>query len=165
MKKNKKRKFSEEVLYTFMRGLAVFGVFGLSLYTYAVTYPTQPNPVSGVVGMYVGKTADTYSGNLNAAASGYTSANTHCENEYDGGHICTAMEIINTYNHNAAAVSGLNDTVWLNNGPPAFTQDAPNDCNGWTNSTNSFFGTSWNFTLKFGTAGSCNLKQAFACCR
>lgn len=167
MKRTPEKSFSRSLTNALLRGLAVFAVFGAAVYVYAaISYPAvQPNPVSGVVGLYVGKTAGTYNG---AGANGYQNANDFCAN--GGGaladsHICTSMEIMNTYNHNPSALSALTGAMWMNNGAPAYTTAAPNDCNGWTNNTKFFFGASWNFDIDFGTASSCNLTQPFACCK
>lgn len=163
MKRTPAKSFSRSLIQALLRGLAVFAIFGTAVYVYAVIdYPEQPNPVSGVVGLYVGKTASVYDG---AAANGYVNANNFCKNQYANSHICTSMEIMNTYNHNASALSGLTGAMWMNNGAPAYTTAAPNDCNGWTNNTKVFFGASWNFDIDFGTASSCNLMQPFACCK
>ena len=162
MKKRSAKNFSKSLISASLRGLAVFLVFGTALYAYAVTYPDPaPGPVSGVVGLYVGATDFTSNGNVGS----YELVNGYCSSKYPGTHICNPMEIINTYNHNPSALPGPIGSLWLNSGPPAFTERAPNDCNGWTVDTDDFFATSWSFTLNFGTASSCDGVQAFACCK
>lgn len=166
MKKRNAKSFSKSLISASLRGLAVFLVFGAALYTYAVSYPVdQPNAVSGVVGLYVGRTTSTSDGN----AGGYGAANAACNSQFEDSHICTAMEMINTYNHNPTAVTGETGVVWINTGPPAYTSAAPNDCKGWTANAPSpqeqFFGTSWNFDIDRGTATFCIVAQAFACCK
>jgi len=148
------------------RGLAIFLIFGASLYAYAVSYPDpSPGPVSGVVGLYVGSSDVT----TNGEAGGYVAVNAHCANKFPGSHICNPMEIINTYNHYPELVDGLVDVLWVNNGPPAFTENIPDDCKGWLASapsaTEQFFGATWNFALDRGTATFCTVSQAFACCK
>ncbi len=166
MKKNRIKNFSKSLISASLRGLAIFAIFGAALFVYAeVNYPaTAPGPVSGIVGLYVGQTGGTYDGSVGS----YQVANDACAlgaGDLEDSHICTSMEIMNTYNHNPSILVGLTGAMWINSGPPAYTTAAPNDCNGWTNSTNEFFATSWNFDINFGTASSCNLVQTFACCK
>ncbi|HHA19287.1 MAG TPA: hypothetical protein ENK70_06235 [Methylophaga sp.] len=166
MKKNRVKSFSKALISASLRGLALFAVFGVALFAYAVNYPaTAPGPVSGIVGLYVGQSVSTSDGNV----GGYETANDLCAsgaNDLADSHICTPMEIMNTYNHNPSALPAVGSgAMWINSGPPAYTTAAPNDCNGWINDTNVFFATSWNFDINFGTASSCNLVQPFACCK
>ncbi len=125
----------------------------------AFSIPSVVN--NGYSGLYAGKTAGTYNG----SQSGYEAVNAYCDAFLTDSHVCTAAEIINTYNYDPTALAALSGPMWINSGPPAYTTAAPNDCNGWTNNTSSFFATSWNFDIDFGTASSCNLTQSFACCK
>lgn len=170
MKKNRIKSFSKALVSASLRGLAIFAVFGVALYAYAVNYPlTAPGPVSGIVGLYVGQTGGSYDGNIGS----YQAANDACAlgaGDLEDSHICTAMEIINTYNHNpTGALATATGAMWINTGPPAYTTAAPNDCKGWTVSSPSaeeqFFGTSWNFDIARGAATFCIVAQSFACCK
>lgn len=166
MKKKRSRKYIEPFISAILRGLAVFAVFGVSLYAYAVTYPAnQPNPVSGVVGIYQGKTA-TYQG---GDAGSYAAANALCDAAYTDSHVCTPMEIINTYNHNPGAITGETDSLWLNSGAPAYFSSITNDCQGWTQSGtlygNPVFGSVWDANSQQGVITTCNNARAYACCK
>ena len=163
MKKNSVKNFSKSLISASLRGLAVFAVFGTALYAYAVAYPaSQPNPVSGVVGLYVGKTAGTWDGNI----GGYQTANNLCDAVESDSHICTPMEVVNTYNHNPAAVTGETGVVWLNSGAPANTVPAVNDCNGWNNNSLSYYGNVWSFDANdFSGILPCAFSLTIACCK
>ena len=165
MNKNSVRNFSKSLLSAFLKGLAVFAVFGVSLYAYAaVTYPTQPNAVSGVVGLYVGKTPATYDGSV----GGYAAANNACgggAGALADSHICTPMELINTYNHNPSAVTSANGVVWVNSGAPANTTPAINDCNGWNDDSLTFYGNVWSFDTDYSGILPCMVTLPIACCK
>lgn len=167
MKKTAERTFTGSLVKALLRGLAVFAIFGAAVYVYAaISYPAnQPNPVSGVVGLYVGKTAGSYKG---GDASGYQNLNNYCSSgggALTNSHACTPMEIINTYNHNASAVTGQTGTVWVNSGAPGNTIPAVNDCNGWQDSTLSYYGNVWSFTKKFSGILPCAFALSIACCK
>lgn len=163
MKNKKPQHFSGNILRAMIQGLIVFAVFGFSVYAYAITYPsTQPNPVSGVVGLYVGKTAGAHNGNM----GGYASANSLCAPVMTDSHICTPLEIINTYNHNQSAVQNEVGAVWLNSGAPANTTPAVNDCGGWKNGTLGFYGNVWSFDNNdYSGILPCAVTLPVACCK
>ena len=168
MKKNSVRNFSQSLISASLKGLAVFLVFGVSLYAYAVTYPpNQPNAVSGVVGLYVGQTAGSWDGNR----GGYEPANALCAGgggALENSHICSPMEMGNTYNHDPTALAGLSESLWVNNGAPAYFGSISNDCQGWTTNTtlfgNSVFGSVWSKN-GYGSITTCSNARAFACCK
>ena len=166
MKKNYVRKIYKSFASAALRGLVVFAVFGASFYAYAVTYPAnQPNPISGVVGLYVGKTAVHQGGE----AGGYIAANDYCDAIYPDSHVCTPMEIINTYNNNPAAITGETDSLWINNGAPAYFSSISNDCQGWTQSGTYYgqavFGSVWDTNNQYGVITTCSNSRAYACCK
>lgn len=146
-----------------MWALGFFAVFGLAIYTYAISYPaTQPNPVSGVVGLFVGATPAAYTGNQ---VAGYNKANQFCEAAHDYSHVCTAMEMINTYNHNPTALQGQAESLWVNSGAPGNKQQVTNDCRGWTSGSSTLFATVWNTSKQSSYLASCDLSRKFACCK
>jgi len=162
MKKNNVRSYSKSLVQAILRGLAVFAVFGAAVGVYAVAYPaSQPNPVSGVVGLYVGKTAAS-----DGSIGGYMTANNMCNGVETHSHVCSPMEIINTYNHNASAVTGETDIVWVNAGAPGNIAPAVTDCKGWTNNSNNpYYGTVWNFSKKTPAIQPCGKSMPVACCK
>lgn len=171
MKRTTAKSFSRSLTNALLRGLAVFAVFGAAVYAYAaITYPAvQPNPVSGVVGLYVGKTAGTYDG---AGAGSYENANNFCAN--GGGaltdsHVCTPMEMINTYNHNPSELAGETDPLWLNSGAPAYYSSVSNDCLGWTTNGKFYgspvYGSVWQSSGKYGMMTFCSVSLKYACCK
>jgi hypothetical protein len=166
MKRTIAKSFSRSLTQALLRGLAVFAIFGAAVYTYAsIAYPVnQPNPVSGVVGLYVGKTASTYGGNIGS----YQSANNLCASvpaANSGAHVCSPMEIVNTYNHDAATASAATGTVWLNAGTPGNTQPAVNDCNGWKSNGLDYYGNVWSFDQDYSGILPCMVSLSVACCK
>ncbi len=161
------KKFSSTLLSIFAKGLAIFAVFGVSVYAYAVVYPAnQPSPTSGVVGLYVGKTSTLYKG---GDAGSYETANNYCDSVVTDSHVCTPMEIINTYNHNPSAIASETASLWVNNGAPAYFSSISNDCQGWNQSGTLYgqavFGSIWDSNHKYGVITTCNNSRAYACCK
>lgn len=143
-------------------------------YTYAqIVWPaSDPNPTTGLVGVFVGESNTSFDQVLD-----YVKANQLCENSSDpvvqGSHICTPAEMSNSYNHGIPGVSSIftytgSPTLWINSGPPGFTANS-NDCKGWTavNSplSNPNYGTVWNFKNQFGSLLPCDTGKKFACCK
>lgn len=165
-----------------LKALVVLLLVTAGFYTYAqITWPAaDPNDVSGIVGKFVGDSIDkSRSGNLGTfeASSSYQDANDFCSTNTDqdvaGSHVCTPDEMINSYNHGVSGISPIftytdSTTLWINNGPPAFTANA-NDCKGWVETTspleNPNYGTIWNFSTKAGGLLPCRTGKAYACCR
>ena len=163
MDKSRMKQFSKSFVTASLRGLLAFAVFGFALYAYAITYPaTQPNPASGIVGMFVGETAGTYTG---SAAGDYETANGYCDTLVADSHVCTPMEMINTYNHNPSALTGETASFWVNNGPPGYISNLNNDCSGWSSASTSTFGSVWNTSGDSSFVTPCNLSRAYACCK
>lgn len=164
----KKTKIIKAILAPIGKGILTFAVFGFAMYVYAavVDFPdTSPTPVSGVVGMFV----DVSTSSTNGAVSGYNNANeTYCDIEgdavLDGAHICTAMEIINTYNNNPSALPSTG-SAWINNGPPGYDQTQANDCMGWGSLDGEVFGSIWKFDTDDSSISPCSLPYQFACCK
>ena len=148
-----------------LKTLAVFLFLGLGFYAYAaVSWPTSdPNPTTGVVGVFVGKSSSAYS-----ASVGYQSANQYCSNAFTKSHICTAMEIQNSYNHVApgSAIMSYNGApLWVNNGPPGYVKYVTNDCSGWKSKVSTIFGSVWDFSQDASYVTPCNKTRYFACCK
>lgn len=145
------------------KGLVIFGVFGMAAYVYAITFPaTQPNAVTGVVGMFAGATANSYSG---GGVGGYIKANEFCEAAVEYSHVCTDMEMTNTYNHAPELLNGQNESFWINGGRPGNLTSVNNDCLGWQSGTSTDFGTIWNTQKDSSYLTSCDLSRKFACCK
>ena len=163
MKKRSVKHFSKSLVSASLRGLAVFLIFGTALYAYAaVSYPSgQPNSVSGLVGLYVGQTTTTSDGNIGS----YQAANSECAAVDADSHVCTPMEIINTYNHNPSAVTGEGGVVWVNSGAPANTTPAINDCNGWKDNSLGYYGNVWSFDSDYSGILPCMVALPVACCK
>ena len=162
MNKNSKKNFSKVLVKASLWGLAVFAVFGTALYAYAVTYPpTAPGPVSGVVGLYVGKTAGTFDGNV----GDYAAANNLCATVDVNSHICAPMEMINTYNHSPGSITAESGVVWVNSGAPANTTPAINDCNGWSDNSLAYYGNVWSFDTDYSGILPCMVTLPIACCK
>lgn len=176
MKKTKKSSiflaWTKDVL---LKSFAIFILVAAGIFTYAqINFPDDaPNDVSGVVGMFVGESEDAFT-----ASTSYAVANAKCRDhstnaDIAGSHICTPDEMINSYNHGeigVAPIYGQAGTLWVNNGPPAFTATA-NDCNGWTRPepgvdvNNLNYGTVWNFNDQAGGLLPCTNTKGWACCK
>ena len=144
------------------------------LYAYAqITWPGDvPNPTTGVVGMFVGESTNTFG----SGATGYGNVNQLCSlnANYLGSHICSQDEMMNSYNHGTTGVSPIftyntSPNLWINNGPPGYTASA-NDCKGWTVTSRGSeddpnFGAMWIFSKKFGGLTPCTTGKFFACCK
>ncbi|HHA19286.1 MAG TPA: hypothetical protein ENK70_06230 [Methylophaga sp.] len=120
----------------------------------------SPLPVEGYFGVYAGSTSSAYNGNQ----GGYTSANAYCNVNYAGSHICTAVEMINSYNNIPGPITGLAESVWVNNGPPGYISNVTNDCNGWQSNSTTVFGYVWDGATDKSLVTPCNLTRKFACC-
>lgn len=118
-------------------------------------------------GKYIGKTI-LKQGNIGS----YAAAKTLCATTFPtkpSPHVCTAQEIINSYELDTSGPLYTapipTESMWINNGPPAYISDLSNDCNGWTSaSTTTNYGSSWNFTKKYSLISHCDRSLAVACC-
>ena len=95
----------------------------------------------------------------------YALANDKCEALYPDSHICTAAEIIHSYSVSGNTIGSQSDVAWINNGPPGYLQTMANDCNGWTNNTNDYYGSIWDFNSNSGAIQGCYNYYSFACCK
>lgn len=161
-----------------LKALVILLVVATGFYAYAqITWPgSDPNPTTGVVGMFVGASETAFT-----TAIDYDQANQKCANHSTdvsirGSHVCTPDEMINSYNHGVVDESPIytHDStaipnLWINNGPPGFTASA-NDCKGWTvisrgNNDDPNFGAMWIFSKKAGGLTPCQPDKKFACCK
>jgi hypothetical protein len=115
------------------------------------------------IATFSASTAATYTG----AQSGYTGGNALCNAASAGSHVCTTEEILYTVNSGQGAAIPFNSTLWISNGPPAYTANA-NDCQGWTSAAAADYGTVWIKLATgdgFGGLNRCNSTYKFACCK
>jgi hypothetical protein len=167
MKKQKFNKILKAILAPVAKGLFIFAVFAGALYVYAaISYPPEPNAVTGIVGQFTGLTTSSYDG----SRGGYSAATALCNAQFAGSHICTSMEMINTYNHNPTLLSAGTGQAWINNGAPAHSDTLSNDCKGWNFNQASQagfgrFGSVWYFTGNQALIQYCNVAIPFACCK
>ena len=177
----KKSKILKAILSPVIKGLAIFAIFGLAVYVYAsLDWPDdQPNPVTGVVGQFIGITETKFT-----IPQDYETANNYCKTGNvvtptgpltdTDSHICSPMELISSYNHSNSAVKTQTGVALVNNGPPGYTSFS-NDCLGWSNTTGNYgglpvYGAIWDFTKKFGKLSNCGdivatSNYSFACCK
>lgn len=164
--KNMKKQLIKKLIAPIGKGILVFAIFGLALYAYAaITYPPEPGPVTGVVGQFAGLSAPS-----DGSSGGYAGANTICDTAFTGSHVCTAMEVMNTYNHNPSFLTGATGQAWINNGPPGHHETLSNDCQGWTldlpvEASYGRYGSVWHFTSHKSLIQFCNESIPFACCK
>jgi hypothetical protein len=130
-----------------------------------VCVASPPSPESNVTPKFVGLTPASYKGNQ----TNYPTANNLCKNgtgALSGSHICYPEEMIYSINNNAAALSGVTGSAWVNAGHPGYIKFPANDCSGWTDGTSTdIFGTIWNFTSKFFKVSTCDRSLPIACCK
>lgn len=149
------------------KGIAVFAIAAGAYYAYAaITFPgVAPYTVTGVVGQFVGLTSQTYNGTV----QGYQNVNAFCRDgagALNGSHVCSAMEIINSYNAGNAMVLAQTGDAWLNSGPPGHASTLANDCEGWTVTNHGTYGSIWRFSQAKGLLYFCDeATYRFACCR
>jgi hypothetical protein len=131
----------------------------------SIQLPIGPK-MTAPFGKYVGVTA-AKQGNI-GGSGGYAAAQVLCNGVSAGSHVCSAKEIINSYEYNIALPTGK---AWVNNGPPAYVSDVSNDCNGWSSNNNndnptsfSVYGSIWNFDKKQSLMATCGRSLPFACC-
>ncbi|MFH0820444.1 MAG: hypothetical protein V1908_01585 [Candidatus Peregrinibacteria bacterium] len=149
------------------KGIAVFAIAAGTYYAYAeITYPPQPYVVTGVVGQFVGVTADVYDG----SPVGYQNVNAFCSGgtgDLSGSHVCTAMELISSYNVGNPVIVAQGGRAWFNNGPPGYITNVVNDCTGWNSTSSTVFGAIWKFSSPSSASLSpCNISNLpFSCCK
>lgn len=173
MKKKNRSKILNWLLEVIPKAFLIFALGVSAFYVYAqVTFPgfpgVEPYTVTGVVGQFVGVSERAYG--QAGVGSSYPNVNEECgENTegIEGSHICTAMEIINSYNVNNPRVIAQDGSAWINNGPPAHDATLSNDCGGWQSQAATQFGSLWWFgDDDRGLLMSCNQTiYSFACCR
>ncbi len=129
------------------------------------------NGSSSGLGILVGITVANSDGNITSGGKiGYEAANTICDNEYAGSHICTTDEIANTISNttNLNTVFNTGQQGWVFEGAPGFTSNS-NDCNGWTRNDNvDYYGAFWLFDTNGGGAGwlsPCSNIKPLTCCK
>jgi len=162
-----------------IKGLGVFLVAGAAMWVYAADIDWPANPVNltsqGVVGEFITLSASKYS-----TGAGYNGVNDYCENlvDHEGSHVCTPMEMINTYNFNTSVLPP-SEYALVNN--PTGGDGFANDCEGWSNlkgyvgniTTGSrdqmVFGSVWDFDEQRSIIMQCNHIKTkalpFACCK
>ncbi|MFC1639127.1 hypothetical protein ACFL26_02565 [Patescibacteria group bacterium] len=122
--------------------------------------------------VFVGLTSSTF---RPTSISGYYGANTKCDIDHPGSHVCTTQEMLESLQCSEpgdpfrSVADG--SEAWINAGPPGYTADA-NDCRGWTVTpadSNTAYVRFWIFNLASGgkgTSASCNaMDKRFACCK
>jgi len=172
MNQNSVKKVLHAILRPIVQGLIIFAVFGLGLYAYAITYPPQPGPVSGIFGQLVGFTASP----INGSQGGYKLASDLCNTAFSGSHVCVAEEITRSYvSQNPAITTATTNAngawntptmyfAWIDNGPPGYTGTLSNDCGGWTQPSATYYGSIWDMKGKNFVINTCDNMRRFACC-
>lgn len=124
--------------------------------------------VQGCFGpVFLGRTTAGFQGNV-GGSPGYISANSRCNGTFDGSHVCTTAEVLNSINCGAIASVGLAETdMWIANLAPSLPTPT-NDCVGWTTASSDWWGIKWRFNEDTGGgafAERCSTSLSFACCR
>lgn len=168
-KKSLSSAVTHHVREVFLTALPIFLILIGAVYVYAtgISWPQEPYAPTGLEAVFVGVSAAPYT----TVFTNYANANdTACKNNTNatiqGSHICTADEIMHSYNDSVAAVLSQTGAAWINNGPPGHEQTPLNDCVGWTSKNPAQRGAIWNFTGKKASLMTCNVTTLpFACCK
>jgi hypothetical protein len=162
-----------------LKAIVVFLIIGVGFYAYAaITWPgDEPNPTTGVVGMFVGESTAAYGNTTNSYDKVNALCAQHTNPNFVGSHVCSSAEMMNSYNHGKVGVAAIftylpggSTMLYINNGPPGYTSNS-NDCVGWTKTTpgtdpqNPNYGAVWNFQAQAGGLAPCNGGKKFACCK
>ncbi len=130
-----------------------------------IKFPDQTEQVSAYP-QFVGVTKNGYNGALQPLqATGYNVAKMLCNADYPGSHVCSANEIINSYEYSPQKMLNLNSFAWINNGPPGYDTVAANDCIGWTSSDPEYYGSFWDFESRSSFVTICKSQLPMACCK
>jgi hypothetical protein len=147
---------------------------------------TGTNRMTGSFARWIGNTSYTSNGKMTGGPgglTGYSGIRDICAagfaSTYSGSHVCTAREIINSYEYGSTPTPPATGYAWINNGPPSYdaVDSTVNDCFGWTsdnsnddltarfNTTDSAVeGSVWNFEKKAPGIINCDTALAIACC-
>lgn len=131
----------------------------------SIQFPVGPK-LTGSFGRFVGSTLTLTKGNI----GGYTAANALCTAFSADSHVCSANEIINSYEYDSTGpIASATGNAWINNGPPAYISDLSNDCKGWTSNEPvsdgySSYGSTWKFGTKTSLISHCSRSLPVACC-
>jgi len=108
----------------------------------------------------------TTASNYNGDQGGYRNVTERCNVDYPGSHVCTAQEMITSYNVNVVPALP-NKVAWINVAGPGNVNPAVNDCNGWRDKYDSgdYYGTAWVFNVSAAGVAPCNATFSYACCR
>ena len=153
---------------------------GVTLTTDAGADSVTINSTGGtsVYGTFLGITTAEYNGDLSTAtgfaAEGYKAADSLCDGDYTGSHMCTQEELMYHIRTTANLVHPsanwpASGSAWVITGA-AKSAATPivNDCNGWTSSSSSSrAGNIWAFNQAGGGSGAvqyCNATFELACC-
>ncbi len=117
---------------------------------------------SGLIATFVGMTSGSYDGDQ----EGYKNVTELCAGQYGNSHVCTAQEMINSYNKNVVPVL-TGKVAWINVAGPGNVSPAVNDCNGWSDdySTGDYYGTAWVFDASAAGVAPCNATFSYTCCK
>ena len=125
--------------------------------------PQNGPAMTGSFGRYVGSTSSLSTPKYNGSAmGGYAGAKDKCGTVAQNSHVCSAKEMINSYEQ--GVIIPDNGNLWVNNGVPAYVQYVSNDCQGWTSNSNQQFGSVWDTKNKRGFMTACNQNMKIACC-
>jgi hypothetical protein len=109
-------------------------------------------------------TASSYNGNI----GGYGQAHNECGDDY---FMCNELQVID-YIRRGGSITGSTVFRVIGGGSKVIggfvngniVIGSPNDCNGFTSSSNEVFGSYWNTAVNRGVTGSCDLSYPIACC-
>lgn len=123
------------------------------------------------MGVFAGKSTATTAGSITYTGgfTGYVAANMICAAEFTGTHFCSEGEVMASMAEKTPAelgALGWTGPVWVATGGAKFVPAVANDCDGWTNATNNFYGVFWDLTNNVPRTGTCDSANtlSLACC-
>lgn len=144
------------------RGILIFLVFGAAFAAYSVTFPaSEPDAASGVIGLYVGKTAASYDGN---DAGSYANANTLCDAEYSSSRVCTHQDIMHSLTFDPTTIgSEVDDFAWIHSFHNNVSELLVNNCGDWK-MTDDSYGNTYRLGSNVIGVQECSSTHPYACC-
>jgi hypothetical protein len=144
---------------------------------------SDPRAFGASQGVFIGKTTAQTSGDIESEAdgttpddnsgneiNGYLAANAICGKQFIGSHFCEEGEImtsISDLSSTEKTTRGWTGPAWVATGGAKFVPAKANDCDGWNNGTNGFYGVFWDLTNNVARTGTCDASNtlSLACCK
>lgn len=148
----------------FVKGAFLIAFFGFFAFVYAVTFPSDPEGLSGVVQTVVGETSSSGDGN---DPNDYAGADLLCDVDYPGSSLCDYKDIVHTITTgDPTPFDSLSGNLWVNSGVSSGPNVIASDCNGWQDTgAGDVFGVVYNINEQQFELQDCRSSLPYACCQ